>query len=304
MSNNGTVEDFNSNLFHGEDEWIDKYYDDIIYDDYALLESHFDHMDIPPGVEAPFPWLPSCPQNNVKVPNSTSTSSSSQIELNGANISHELHSSDSSLLDLTTSLSSKIGTQAGSQNLKGKLSSKWLETGVGLKRSTTSSSIAYLTSQPSGSSLPHNPGNEPLISLGKSKRRSRASHVYSSPRNQFPSGATLPSTVNNHSGYPTLSMPSNAPGVGTYTPVWQDLPLNILEPSMGPSVFMNESAFAPLAQDCANNQNGATSARVEQRNADEILQNLDLFKKFDTVEDYSDHHYSKHGSSAKQVSTS
>ncbi|KAI3457461.1 hypothetical protein Pfo_014124 [Paulownia fortunei] len=308
MSNNGTVDDFNSNLFYGEDEWIDTYYEDIIYDDYAVLESHFDHMDIPPGVEAPFPWLPICPQNDTNVPiTSTSTSSSLQLESNGANLAPDLSASHSSLplksiqvRDLTTSLHSKIDTQAASQHVKEKLASMWLETGLGLEKSTTSSSTAYLSSQSSGGSLPHKSGKEPLLSLGKSKRRSRASHVYSSPHNQCPSGATLPSTVNNHHSYPTLSMPTNAPGVATYMPVWQDLPLNILESSAGPPVFMNESAFAPWAQDSANNQNGATPPRVEQRNVDEILQNFDLFKKFDTVEDCSDHHYSKHGSSAKQ----
>lgn len=65
-SKHGNVDDFNPNLYYGEDEWLDTYYDDIVYDDFAVLESQFDHMDIPSGVEAPFPWL-SNPENDTKV---------------------------------------------------------------------------------------------------------------------------------------------------------------------------------------------------------------------------------------------
>lgn len=62
-----TVDDFNPNLYYGEDEWINTYYDDIVYDDYSVLESQFDHMDIPPGVEVPFPWLPNSHEDDTKV---------------------------------------------------------------------------------------------------------------------------------------------------------------------------------------------------------------------------------------------
>lgn len=254
------VDDFNPNLFYLEDEWIDTYHDDIVYDSYSVLESHFDHMDFPPGVEAPFPWLSSGSQNVTKAG------------------------------DLTTSSSSKIGNQSASQNPKRKPSSNWLEIGPTLKRTTPSSSTAFLTSQTTGGSLP--PGNV------SSSRKSKRSRVNSSLHNQFSSGAFLASTVNNHSNYPNLSMTSNAPGMGIHMPSWPHLPLNMLEPPIGSSAFMNGSGFPPLVKDSADNRGGATSVRVEQRNSDEILQDL-LFKNFDTVEDYSDHHFAKHASSAK-----
>ncbi|KAL0306508.1 UNVERIFIED_CONTAM: putative ubiquitin-conjugating enzyme E2 26 [Sesamum radiatum] len=295
MANYGTVDGFNSNLFYGEDEWIDSYYDDIIYDDYTAMQSHFDHMDIPPGVEVPFPWLPSCPGSNPPVPitststssgsqiqwnganrtstssrsqnksscaNRTSTSSSSQIELNGDNISPNLASTHSSLplksIQINNHARSRIGSQSATH-----LKDKWLEPGLGPKKSTTSSGTGFLSSQPSGSSFL----KEPWRKSGDLSER-------------WP---------------PKCEHADTAFGGGPVMPVWQDLPMNMLEPYVGPA-FISESPFSPWAQDSTNNLNSAAPARVEQINVDEILKDFDLFKKFDTVEDYSDHHYSKHAS--------
>ncbi|KAK6134604.1 hypothetical protein DH2020_031663 [Rehmannia glutinosa] len=191
MSNDVTADDFNSNLFYGEDEWIDTYYDDITYDDYSVLESHFDQMDIPTGVEVPFPWLPISPQSNTNVPApSTSTSSSLQIESSASHLGPD--SSSSSLLlksmwakDQKAALHSKIGT------MKEKIASTQFETiGHGRKKPTGSSSTAYLSSQSSWGTVAYKPEKEPLLSLGKSKRKSRASNVNFSPHSQFPSGGT------------------------------------------------------------------------------------------------------------------
>ncbi|KAL2245900.1 probable ubiquitin-conjugating enzyme E2 25 [Sesamum indicum] len=365
MANYGTVDGFNSNLFYGEDEWIDSYYDDIIYDDYTAMQSHFDHMDIPPGVEVPFPWLPSCPGSNPQVPitststssssqiqwngadctstnsrsqnksncaNCTSTSSSSQIESNGDNVSPNMASTLSSLplksFQIKNHPRSRIGTQSAT-HLKG----KWLEPGLGPKKSTTSNGTGFLSSQPSGGSFTRRAVEEVWRSFKKSKRRPRASHFSSSPKSQYPtvppsphnqypslpSSPTnqyplvssspnsqyppfppFPSTVNNYSGHPSVSMQTTPFGGGPYMPVWQDLPMNMLEPYVGPA-FMSESPFSPWVQDSTNNLNSAAPARVEQKNVDDILKDFDLFKKFDTVEDYSDHHYSKHGSCGIQV---
>ncbi|KAG8386319.1 hypothetical protein BUALT_Bualt03G0136600 [Buddleja alternifolia] len=286
MSNNGTIDDLNSNLFYGEDAWVDTYYDDIIFDDdYAtFLESQFDHMDIPPGVEAPFPWLPSSPQNSNKVPGiGTSTNPSSQLQPDRTNLSSSMKSIQ--IKD------SKIDFKAGRQHMTGKTPSKWLDSGLSLKKSTSSSSKAHPSPQYSKY------GKEPLPPFGKTKKRSFGPHVYSSPHNQFPSGAT------SLSDYPNFKFKINETSGGM--PVWQDEPMHIVEPSMG--VIMNESPVGPWIKDSTNNQSGGSSigdsgtGRVEQGNADEIVQNLVAFKKFDTVEDYSDHHYSKYGSSVKQA---
>ncbi|KAK6132674.1 hypothetical protein DH2020_033590 [Rehmannia glutinosa] len=275
------VDDFSSNLFYGEDEWIDTYYDDILYDDYSTLQSHFDHMDIPPGVEAPFPWLPSSPRNDTKLPTaSTSTHASSELQSDGVIISPGLNSSDTSwplkhaqIVDLSTSWSNSVtDTQMDAGNQ-------------------------------------HKKGNYLLYGWNLSKRKPRASHaIYASHYNQFPPAPMYFGTVNGSGSYPTPKMPPNSLGAGSYMPVWKDLPMNVLKPSMSPSGFINDNAFTSWAQDPVNNLNGASSratslptkVEIEQRNLDEVFHNFDHFKKFDTVEDYSDHHYSKNGSSEKQ----
>lgn len=177
-------------------------------------------------------------------------------------------------------------------------SSKWSESGPSLNRTTTSStSTEFLTTKTSNhGSLP--PG------LVSSSRKGRRSHVNSSSHKQFSSGSTLASTANNHSGYPTLSMSSGAPGVGMHMPIWSNMPHNMLEPPIYSSTFMNGKGFPPTVQHSADNHRGVTSARVDQRNVDEIQHEFVAFKKFDTVEDYSDHHFAKHASSAKLVSES
>lgn len=99
-------------------------------------------------------------------------------------------------------------------------------------------------------------------------------------------------------------MSSSAPGVGIHLPIWSNFSLNKLEPPIGSSTFINGSGIPPIVQESADNRRGVASARVDKRNVDEIRQDSVAFKKFDTVEDYSDHHFAKHASSAKLVSTS
>lgn len=329
VSNNGNAglhdstnpDDFSSNLFYGEDEWIDTYYDDILFDDYAMLESQFDHMDIPPGVEAPFPWFPSSPGRNDSKASMSGTSTNAGSLLLQDGIKHV-----PSPMDLTpplnlpqSSVSSKyihVGNHLSSRSKstpttelnidnphgKGKVASAWMDYSSGLKKQAVSST-ANVSSQSSKSSLSHKYGKD-VLHLSKSKRKSRALAFY----NQYPSGTSHANNVNGGSSHPNLSTPTNAPppGWGPYMPVWQDLPLNVLDPSFGPVAFMPGNAFTSWAQGPASDQQAACSKdtplphMMEMRNVDEILLNFDSFKKFDTVEDFSDHHYAKSGSSAKQ----
>ncbi|KAE9620769.1 hypothetical protein Lal_00019579 [Lupinus albus] len=56
--NLNTVDDHGSDQSCDEDDYSDLFSDDYMdVDDYALLQAHFDNVDIPPGIEAPIPWL-------------------------------------------------------------------------------------------------------------------------------------------------------------------------------------------------------------------------------------------------------
>ncbi|XP_004252112.2 uncharacterized protein [Solanum lycopersicum] len=46
-----------ANLFYEDNPSIDMYFSELANYDYAILQSHFDHMDTPPGVEVPIPWM-------------------------------------------------------------------------------------------------------------------------------------------------------------------------------------------------------------------------------------------------------
>ncbi|GER53869.1 ubiquitin conjugating enzyme [Striga asiatica] len=100
-----------SNMFFGEDDWIDSYYDDITFDDHSdeALQSQFDHMDLPPGVEVSFPWLQSSSPQNSTI--NTSNNSSLKIDSNVPSL----------ILDLSTTSSnpkkvSKVGSKCKTGN--------------------------------------------------------------------------------------------------------------------------------------------------------------------------------------------
>jgi ubiquitin-conjugating enzyme E2 O len=106
------------------------------------------------------------------------------------------------------------------------------------------------------------------------------------------------------------------------TPLWQESFKDKMKASLtnhtiqgfyvpfhGLPAAAEEVADVPWAQDSAQNQNnaaadGSSTFHVEAIAGgvkEEILRRFCLFKQFDTVEDHSDHHYSGHGSSMKQV---
>lgn len=277
-------------------------------------------MDIPPGVEAPFPWFPSSPGNKVNLPTSSISKAkkSMQPQLDGVNLSHSLNSSHSSqpskqtqINDLPLSIS-----MTGNSNRKGKQASNPMEPGPNHKKRSASSFSPNLSSTKGSSS--HKSLNEDLHSSGKGKRRHRSSQtIKSSHHSQFPPPPTPPTPlyppVNGSGSYPFPNLyPIGMGPTGSFMPVGQSVPMNMFE-SLGTSGLMNGSGtFSHFLESPAYNLNGSSSAgsagnsvaiKVEQRNLDEILRNFDHFKKFDTVEDFSDHHYSKNGS-AKQVAVS
>lgn len=77
MLSDGSAEledsDVDAELYFGEDECNETYYDDIVFDDYDNMQAHFDHMELPPGVEASVPWLVDSSKNDTEVPKASTS---------------------------------------------------------------------------------------------------------------------------------------------------------------------------------------------------------------------------------------
>ncbi|KAL8046544.1 hypothetical protein ABFX02_08G184700 [Erythranthe guttata] len=311
-SNNGAgtvddsinVEDYNSDSFYGEEDWIDSYYEDGIFDDYAAAGSYFDHMDIPTGVEAPFPWLSnSTTIIDMNLPtNSTSKYPNFQPQLNSSQSPQPLNLPQTNnpstplpqINNLSTPNSGK-DTSSGSKHSKEKIHSKSYERSKSHKKSAASSFDANASLQHSTGSATSKAAKEILLSLGKNKRKPRSSHAstaYPSHYSQY-SVSTFPN-VNGGSSYPTMNMPTSTYpfGAGNYAmPSLQNLPMNNLQPSVGPTNNLIGPSSIP----------NSLPAKIDQIDVDKSVQMFEAFKKFDTVEDFSDHHYCNSGSSAKQA---
>jgi ubiquitin-conjugating enzyme E2 O len=79
------VDGLDSDSLYDDGACMDFYSDDFMeFDEYSYLQSHFDNVDIPPGVEAPIPWLPNSDNNAKKTANGTNSfNTSNQMQSNG-----------------------------------------------------------------------------------------------------------------------------------------------------------------------------------------------------------------------------
>ncbi|KAI8552580.1 hypothetical protein RHMOL_Rhmol06G0277900 [Rhododendron molle] len=104
-------------------------------------------------------------------------------------------------------------------------------------------------------------------------------------------------------------MSPTAAGKESYAPWVQDLATSQESPTAA-----GKESYAPWVQDLATSQESptaagsstvppvATSPTESHGNDDDILKKFQLFKKFDMVQDHSDHYHSSKGSSSKQPS--
>ena len=88
------------------------YYDDEDEDDYSAIQSQFDNVDLPPGVEASLPWLKEPASSSNMIPN-TSTS----IIPNHTIPSHTNHNHSESKIMTTTCLSENKWTASASSSM-------------------------------------------------------------------------------------------------------------------------------------------------------------------------------------------
>lgn len=294
------LDDFGSDLLLGADEYMDMYYDDLLYDDYAVLQSHFDNMDIPTGVEAPIPWMPQMV--------STTTSTSGR-DICGAVKDQSTSFTSSTLAGQPTQLglswsSSRpvLGKEGqliiGSSNVKsseGGSSVKILSSGAGKQLSSHSSSAAASSDQ----NNPYKFYKESSAQYGKKVRSSSAIPPYDGwGKQSIPSGSHFPKIpmgspvsdndlMNLFLNQPTPVSPGTAQTSATMM-----------------KYFAQSSHKSATTAGCPPIPSGPACNGEQHRNLGETLKNFRLFKKFDTVEDHSDHFYSQQASSGNPVSLS
>ncbi|KAI4322940.1 hypothetical protein L6164_022587 [Bauhinia variegata] len=326
VSHNSTnVDSHSSDLSYEEDDCIDLFSDDYMdIDQYAILQAHFDNMDIPPGVEAPIPWMPDFDLSSKKTGRSSllpwchtqPDGVNSSLQTDKVAIGHP------SGLDLSHS-------QFFSEVSPGENKSAAVQHGA----TVSNMSLGVETSKPQWFLGPfQSKKKHPFVFDSTNNGSVDNSEVtYLAPASdpphwpQFKSGKKLATKTGFH--------PSNffKPVVGS------DHPLGIESANQWwneshnyKASFLNNTAYSnffypfdpvhshqlnwadPWGQNpwfhnsAREGNNGTTSnspvVTISDEDRDEIMRNFQQFKQFDTVEDVSDHYYVGSNSSMKQNS--
>lgn len=322
------------------------YYDDLLNDDrYSMLQSHFDQLDIPPGVEVSIPWHLDEAQTKTKFDiASTSTHSASDTQLNLS------VSSPANFLRMKFEQSDQKSAPGGSLIIKDQLedsdhSQKLMPSSKESYEEYSEAKKKFLAYRRSKLKDALNSPNVPKVDSIKSsikplqlirdsliKRRSPNWNNMAelSVQKQFPTGAD-PATkfvnaIGNSASYnvgpnsvftvtavkPNFGLPTVDPNTYGNSAIGIPFASVLLDPALsipaisgeempfGPWIPIIENPKVPSCTGSSSNSSGAT--QIEYGNPDEVLKKFDLFKRFDTVQDYSDHHYAhQNGSSNKQV---
>ncbi|MCD7459047.1 ubiquitin-conjugating enzyme [Datura stramonium] len=350
--------DVPADLFDEDDVPTDMYSDDLAHNDYAIWQSHFDHMDTPPGVEVPIPWMSGHAEAKMA---STSTSTSSTLKAPpsfpfGREIPEFLKDKSASWYGFTPVSkptpfelsSSSLGPVFGKSKFSAKDNSK--ETSFkGQNGSTNVSSGAEKSFNVQGSHRRRKIHSIPGTA-------SDGWHTQSIPgASHFPAVHFVPPPVPGWMNLPldmTTAQASSgfmlAPGSMNPLPLNQVHPGFMLAPGdmnsllleqVHPGYVLTPDAMNHFPQEQLSSgsvlapgpmyhfhqemdhalwmhglHNSATttespllqcespSSEEQHRDLGESLKNFRLFKKFDTVQDHTDHYFSKLASHGNQAS--
>ncbi|RDX92066.1 putative ubiquitin-conjugating enzyme E2 26, partial [Mucuna pruriens] len=339
MSNNViNVDGLGSDLSYDDDDYIDTLSEDYMdVDEYALLQKHFDNVDIPPGIEAPFNWLPPGYDLGLKKTGNSTLYPWHHMQ-SDANKSPIMPSSQPSLsLELTNS---KIeGSSVGSSNIQIKMDNVDHSSGMELsspplfsepspfkKKSATSiikgrllnASFGVVPSQshwfsgPSHSDniMKHTTAYEEVIMLpqageppywGQFESAEMDAGSSISPHSNFmgPHGLLHPHGI--ESGKPWWKSSHNAKPLFTHHNANHHI-YYPFDPLHAPPEHVFHKSWVP---DSARDEFNGTAVHgpivtISDEARNELLRKFQSFKQFDTVEDTSDHYFIRNNSSMKQ----
>ncbi|KAL8167314.1 hypothetical protein V2J09_008813, partial [Rumex salicifolius] len=260
ISHNLTVEDESSHDMNFSDD--DGYFND---DEMAMMQAHFDSLDISPGVEAAIPWWPSYKGSETPSVSASTSAFISPSSYNNAGTS------------TGTSVTAFNGSNYSAQPFPMPYLEKQYSEPLHIQHKLpTWTSYSML---PSGAMAPSSSGAE--------------------------AGTPLPSGWKPYPPYPmmtkTLQLPNISYGGNNHFTGWKiqgedagDLSdHNFTSNYMGefpyfqdPSVVLDQGIAAEILAPF-----DLTSFNEKDRSEAEIVKKLESFKKFDTVQDHSDHHY-------------
>lgn len=320
-----------------DDDWIG--FDEIMdVDAYSALQAHFDHMDIPPDIEAPIPWLPQ-DQNGNKTnietsrtswssfaePQSVSGSvnhlgtSTGQVQLNEA-LSNSLHlPADVGVLNHLDHFASfpshdvQPNKKPAASRYRDKSEVSHLNSLLGIdaaksrwfldpfKRKKKLHGSNNISINPLDAMKLHNGGE--TSDTSDSVKKQVSSHNMSQPNFQTYVDFFDPEAGQSMPYWPEYAkMKNKEPFFPPHMASGLYGPFNTLvPPTLGEVVDM------PWVQGSTQNlpnfaQGDSISITISPADMDKFLQNFEQFKQFDTVDDHSDHHYTSKGSSMNQGS--
>lgn len=300
-----------SDDLYGDNEHMDMFYDESTLDQYTNLQLYLDSMDVPPGIEASIPWWPGSSGDKLSSTCSSTPSYLTPAQLKTASVSSGKMSSHSSesveFRKPREKLTSRSGSRFGDTSDRTRklgLSVPFLEPALGVKRSaaTDSSMVTDSTYKDSVEFSPQGQGQKlfGLRGFSQSKKRSQrattsfGSHNLSTPLEPYFPKVTAKSLIADWMNVlPNSANLSTTDSPNVFSHV---LPDGLLPPVGFVSLYPD-----PVTSHKNTNATENAPVSVQPTNIDEIVERFHAFKKFDTVQDYSDNHYSRNAS--KKVNT-
>ncbi|TYJ48483.1 hypothetical protein E1A91_A01G065400v1 [Gossypium mustelinum] len=296
-----------------DDDFFDNYYgnDFMDVDEYAMLQAHFDNVDIPAGVEASIPWFADFSErkkdtSHVNSQSSVNTShSKTQLSANGNDqslsswLSEPAHMKKAALVS-SSSFHNPADPVSHSPGEVIVPSTLLFPQGSQSKKSATSQlklssqSLPFWNSfqpyQVGGSNNGSNGSHSDSMMLPHAVNPTYLGHFSSAANKQIGAGSlksNFPTPIDlNHTVVAEPSMP------------WWPPPM---KPKYNFNKHNNYTSFPdPVDGVYITPQEVADIRNQKNVNEEEILSKFQLFKQFDTVEDFSDHHYASGGASMKQ----
>ncbi|KAI4333668.1 hypothetical protein L6164_018448 [Bauhinia variegata] len=319
-------------LSNDGDGYADLFSDDYMdLDQYALLEAHFDNVDIPPAIEAPIPLMPnfdlslkktgsssllcrSLTQPNAQYSHMTDLSHPSwSFEPANPKTEETLGGSSSFQTDKDA-----MGHPSGldlfhseffSEVFPGKNNSATLQHGVAM----SNMSVGVETSKPQWFPGPFQSKKEhPILHESTNNGSVDNSKATMLVPGFYPSNFFNPVDGLNH-----------PPGIESANPWWKEshnykasFPKNAAYSNFfypfgavhSPEhILANAWGQNPWVQNSVREENNGSASDspvvvISDEEIDQIVKNFQQFKQFDTVEDFSDHYYVRNNSSMKQNS--